>query len=533
MILAPTTTPPPARPLGVASTKTPSPLKDSTSHNVPVVSLDPKAQEDTSCGDRECVKSHTELFDRLNVPTVVLDAPSVSHTMAASLSLSLLGHTLFLKSQVPFPIAQLMRMPGGGSNPKVTKKREELLATFDTLSSHLQTTFVALSTAYAKCQSAKCKAAVVPGDENSQKGTQPSAISPAGRRAAHLMFLLGPSVGAARAKIILTIDGLDVKVWGEREHAPPTPEDSDDEGSIDIESSEEEDDDGDEEDYRQETDEEEDSRVLSDENSVANSDQVSEEEDELDELDTDDGASAPPASRSPSPSPPMRSLAPSPESPEVLLNKLPSPHQSSPLTTSAAPPLSTLAPLSVSAAPNRSTPACSSASTFASRQSSPATTRAPAPMASYAQEQAALRAAERLLSRTLMTAWADGGGDMASELAPTQTHVYLRAPRRFAHPAWVARQNLARTLDAVLDGHLVEAGAVPPPQGFKSKKGRGVRTEGVWVGCTGGSAFAAGLARQPEVDNDSEGREGTNGEDEEDEEIWWAWDGKIVGFADW
>ena len=42
-----------------------------------------------------------EFFERLKVPTVILETPSVSHTMAAALSLSLLNHTLFLKSQVP------------------------------------------------------------------------------------------------------------------------------------------------------------------------------------------------------------------------------------------------------------------------------------------------------------------------------------------------------------------------------------------------------------------------------------------------
>ncbi len=43
----------------------------------------------------------TGFLARLKVPTVVLETPSVSHTMAAALSLSLLNHTLFLKNQVP------------------------------------------------------------------------------------------------------------------------------------------------------------------------------------------------------------------------------------------------------------------------------------------------------------------------------------------------------------------------------------------------------------------------------------------------
>lgn len=37
----------------------------------------------------------------LRIPTLLLDTQNVSHTMAAALASSLLGHTLFLKSQIP------------------------------------------------------------------------------------------------------------------------------------------------------------------------------------------------------------------------------------------------------------------------------------------------------------------------------------------------------------------------------------------------------------------------------------------------
>ena len=113
-------------------------------------------------------------------------------------------------------------------------------------------------------------------------------------------------------------------------------------------------------------------------------------------------------------------------------------------------------------------------------------------------------------------------------VAPTQTQINLRAPRRFTHPAWAARQNLCRSLDGVLSGFLEEAGAVPVPPGSKKAKSRGVRTEGAWIGCRGGSAFSDKVA-EPEKGEVG----GDDGEDEEDEEIWWAWEGKIVGFADW
>ncbi|KAH9887725.1 hypothetical protein C8Q73DRAFT_668726 [Cubamyces lactineus] len=526
MILTPASQPPPANLSGLERVKSTTALKETSSHNIPSsgsVRLSDVAKQEVQ--EDAKAKSDTAFLDRLSVPTVVLDTQTISHTMAAALSLSLLGHTLFLKSQVPFPVAQLARMPGGGSNPKVAKKREELLATFDMLSSHLQTTFVALSTAYAKCKSAKDKAAAQPGDENSQKGTQSSVADKTQRGAAHLMFVLGPSVGAARARILLTIDGLDVKVWGERtdaRQAPPSDEsEPEDDASIDLECTDEED----EEDTDEEEEDEgsEDEEFSDDSSSVDPSEaNTSDQEDELDELDSEsEHASVPPASRSPSPSPPSRSLAPSPES---LASPRPGPSMlpstcipSSPSTPSSAPVTQLVAsPSTPHIQPHSST----------SPQLPPATL-------SYAQEQAALRAAERLLSRTLMNAWADGGGDMASELAPTQTHVYLRAPRRFAHPAWVARQNLTRSLDAVLDSFLVEAGAVGSPDGKTAKKSRGVRTEGAWIGCRGGSAFAAASADRARPSDHVDGSAGAEDGTEEDEEIWWAWEGKIVGFADW
>ena len=55
----------------------------------------------SSTAGEESGVEHAEFFERLKVPTVILETPSISHTMAAALSLSLLGHTLFLKSQVP------------------------------------------------------------------------------------------------------------------------------------------------------------------------------------------------------------------------------------------------------------------------------------------------------------------------------------------------------------------------------------------------------------------------------------------------
>ncbi|KAH9853294.1 hypothetical protein C2E23DRAFT_822570 [Lenzites betulinus] len=473
MLLARSADPPPPS----VSVKPNFALQNSTSHNIPATSVSavplPQVSKDSQEKDEEVAGDG--FLDRIAVPTVVLDAPSVTHTMAARLSLSLLGHTLFLKSQVPFPVAQLLRMPGGASSPKVAKKREELLATFDTLSSHLQTTFVALSTAYAKFRAAKEKEAAITGDENSQKVSHASAIASAPQKGtAHLMFILGPSIGAARARVLVTVDGLEVKVWGERADTS-LPQDSD---AVSVKL------DGDNENAFE--DDEEDPEIDSDDNEDEDSvgydeEESSEEADESDELESDresELGSLPPASRSPQLS--FRPLsAPLQQPPTSLI----------PSTSAPAPQL---------------------------------------PAQTYAEEQATLRAAERLLSRTLMTAWADGGGDMASELAPTQTHVYLRAPRRFAHPAWLARQNLTRSLDGVLDAFLVDVGARGVKEGKKTK---GVRTEGVWIGCKGESTFATMAAQRERQGREQECK--VLEDEEEDEEIWWAWEGKIIGFADW
>lgn len=58
------------------------------------------------------------------------------------------------------------------------------------------------------------------------------------------------------------------------------------------------------------------------------------------------------------------------------------------------------------------------------------------------------------------------------------------------------------------------------------KKGpsRGVKTEGVWIGCQ-----CADVGETVQLG----GHGDADDEDEEDEMIWWVWDGKIVGFADW
>jgi len=294
---------------------------------------------------------------------------------------------------------------------------------------------------------------------------------------AHLAYVLGPSVGSARARTMLVLDGLEVRVWGERDDARVRG---------DGECADEEEADEDEELENSDTDEDDDSEE---------EDSEDESGDERGYASDSDSASEPPPSRTPSPSPPIPGSSP------------PSPSR-----------------LPLPKSPLRPTEAHTTA-----RQQPP---QSQMDTQTYAEEQQALRAAERLLSRTLLHASAEESGGMSCELAPTQMHVLLRAPRRFKHPAWIPRQNLTRTLDSTLQTFLEEAWPADSPSTGESERKpkpikRGARTEGVWVGCRDCDVRASMRIDQPLEGNEEAGV------DEEDEMIWWVWDGKITGFSDW
>lgn len=115
--------------------------------------------------------------------------------------------------------------------------------------------------------------------------------------------------------------------------------------------------------------------------------------------------------------------------------------------------------------------------------------------------------------------------------APTQTHVLLRAPRRFSHPAWLPRQNASASLDKTLRDFVVDSGlgggddASTAGNGKPRRRGAGtgVKTEGVLVTCQTGPDESLRKA-DPLRSEVSE---------EEDEPIWWSWNGKLTGFAEW
>ena len=120
--------------------------------------------------------------------------------------------------------------------------------------------------------------------------------------------------------------------------------------------------------------------------------------------------------------------------------------------------------------------------------------------------------------------------------APTQTHVLLRAPRRFSHAAWLPRQNVSATLDNMLQDFLFDSGlgdAASTGTGEVQRR-RGVggiktKTEGVLVTCQNGPNNNDGTSSHPAA---TVPRIVTVAR-EEDELIWWAWHGKLIGFADW
>lgn len=227
-----------------------------------------------------------------------------------------------------------------------------MINAFDVLSSHLNTTFSALSTALA-CNPAR-------------RGTD----------TVYLALVLGPTIGAPKARVILVIEGLEIKIWGEREDIPEEA----------LLSSEDGDDD---DDYSSD-----DGSEAEDESTHEGHDAEEEDTDSTSDVgdgDAHESPSSPPASEPPS------SRSPSPGSEE-------SSRPSSPVAV-PAPESSIRRPLRPSLSPKSS----QSGST-ASRPH-----LAPKPACTHAERQQTLRAAERLLSRTLVNAYAEGGG-MAAEL---------------------------------------------------------------------------------------------------------------------
>src|SRR6267142_2512206 len=203
-----------------------------------------------------------------------------------------------------------------------------MITAFDELSSHLHTTFSALSTALARNPTHRSTDTV------------------------YFALVLGPTIGAPKARVVLALEGLEVKIWGLRE---------------DI-----------------------DGALLSPSGSTSEGDGDDDDDEGGDAVEAPP-ASEPPSSRSPSPSLEEPSRPPSPAAARRPLRPSLSP-KSSPSSSCASQPY-----------------------------------LAPKPTRTYAEEQQTLRTAERLLSRTLANAYAEGSG-MAAELGQCVYRVYFKKP---------------------------------------------------------------------------------------------------------
>lgn len=203
------------------------------------------------------------------------------------------------------------------------------------------------------------------GRKSKGEGTDPNAC-------AHLSFVLGPSIGAARARVMLVIDGLEVRMWGIRDDSS-LPNLVDNDASDNDDDGEEFDNNSDGESFIDEEEGGDQSEQCDDEEASASSDRegsASEEDDGSTQGSQSSGYDHC-TSGSASPSPP-----------------------SSMHSVPASLPLSTLN--NPEPIPARKPP-----TSFA---------------ASRTEEQAALRSAERLLSRTLADACAEDGGGISCEL---------------------------------------------------------------------------------------------------------------------
>lgn len=101
------------------------------------------------------------------------------------------------------------------------------MESFDLLSSHFDSSFSALSTAFAR---------------HGMKAPSPLSElrKPKSPRRGYLALLVGPSVGTAKAKVILGLDGLESKVWGLRDDEVEEDESEESEDEDELEESEDE-----------------------------------------------------------------------------------------------------------------------------------------------------------------------------------------------------------------------------------------------------------------------------------------------------
>ncbi|KZT54743.1 hypothetical protein CALCODRAFT_499434 [Calocera cornea HHB12733] len=332
-----------------------------------------------------------------------------------------LESVLYVKGQVPMSVQQMNFLGESGKNVRAAKKRVDLLQTLDVLSSHLTTTFVQLSAALAR----RCP---------------PPGQGETGR--AHVMITLGPPGGLARERVLLEIDGLELKDWARV--AEPESEFESESEEDEEEASDDDDDEEEEEDAEEEAS---DCSELE-----ANSSEESDEPASADEEAHEHSVSG---------SPP-RALAP------ASLSSASSSRESS------LSPLNSPCPIRVLPLPRAQRPP-------------------PDPA--------------RMLALALINL-------NQSQALPGRVHLLLRAPRRFEHVAWEARQGMSRALEGACFGF-----------GGEGAKGKKAEPERITVITTHppSSPPPAPVPAHPTR---------PSAEEEEDEPLWFEWTGKLQGFME-
>ncbi|KAG8891963.1 hypothetical protein FRC00_012870, partial [Tulasnella sp. 408] len=145
-----------------------------------------------------------------------------------------------------------------------------------------------------------------------------------------------------------------------------------------------------------------------------------------------------------------------------------------------------------------------------------------APPQPSTEDEKNLRASVRTVSLALASNF-DFGRD---DIPVTQMNVLLRAPRCFQHPSWLPKQALGRTLDPRVDEFF--SGAGPATGGVR----KGPPEEGVLVRCDPSSEGVEGLpnAQSTKAAVEDEPQQADEGQHDM---IWWQWSaGVIRGFGD-
>ncbi|KAG8981641.1 hypothetical protein FRB90_007110, partial [Tulasnella sp. 427] len=127
---------------------------------------------------------------------------TISPVLASRICTSVLDHVLYLNGQIPFPVQGLLSLKlDGKANAKAAKKRDELLAALDVLSSHLPSTFQSLSWALA-----------------TNPHLHPTASS-SSTTSVDVVLITGPSPTTVRSRCFIRLEDFVISPFGERRQA--------------------------------------------------------------------------------------------------------------------------------------------------------------------------------------------------------------------------------------------------------------------------------------------------------------------------